>query len=418
MESTRRPRLTPEIADIRRAIRTALADAGLGPSVTPSGPAAPPSNPASPDAARPDAAVADSAAAHGRPLVLVGLSGGPDSLALAAGTAFEAPRAGLRAGAVIVDHGLQAGSADVAAEAARQATALGLDPVLVVRITVDHGETHRESAADTDPAETYSGPEAAARTGRYAAFVRALADTGATHILLGHTLDDQAETVLLGLARGSGPVSLHGMRRASGPYLRPLLGIRRTQTVAACTDAGLTPWADPHNAEHRFARVRVRETVLPVLERELGPGIAEALARTADLLREDTAALDEHTGELADACFEAVAGGIRVPVSALAGQPAALQNRLIRLAAARAVLRDDGAGSGNVVMALPRGATLAVARLVTDWHGQGPLDLPGVRVVRHDGWLVFTGPGLARHARPTEYAQSKGPSLPHGTPRH
>jgi tRNA(Ile)-lysidine synthase len=262
--------------------------------------------------------------------------------------------------------------------------------VLVVRITVDHGETQRGSAAGTDPAESYSGPEAAARTGRYAAFVRALADTGATHILLGHTLDDQAETVLLGLARGSGPVSLHGMLRVSGPYLRPLLGIRRTQTVAACTDAGLTPWTDPHNAEHRFARVRVRETVLPVLERELGPGVAEALARTADLLREDEEALRERTLELAEACFEAVTDGIRAPVSALAAQPAAVRNRLIRLAAARAAVPRASGTSATVVLALPRGATLAVGRLVTDWHGQGPLDLPGVRVVRHDGWLVFT----------------------------
>ncbi|MDY7542424.1 tRNA lysidine(34) synthetase TilS [Cryobacterium sp. 5B3] len=389
MESTRRPRLTPEIADIRRAIRSVLADAGLGPAVAPSGPAAPPSDPVLPDSALPD-----SGASHRRPLVLVGLSGGPDSLALAAGTAFEAPRAGLRAGAVIVDHALQPGSADVAAEAARQATALGLDPVLVVRIAVDHGENHRGSAADTDPdtdpAERYSGPEAAARTGRYAAFVRALADTGATHILLGHTLDDQAETVLLGLARGSGPVSLHGMLQVSGPYLRPLLGIRRGQTVAACTDAGLTPWMDPHNAEHRFARVRVRETVLPVLERELGPGVAEALARTADLLREDEEALRERTLELAEACFEAVTDGIRVPVAALGAQPAALRNRLIRLAAARAAVpRAPGTGA-FVVLALPREATLAVGRLVTDWHGQAPLDLPGVRVVRHDGWLVFT----------------------------
>ncbi|TFB98870.1 MULTISPECIES: tRNA lysidine(34) synthetase TilS [unclassified Cryobacterium] len=412
MESTRRPRLTPEIADIRRAIRVVLADAGLGSSATPPASGSEPSAPGTfvPGASAPDAET--------RGLVLVGLSGGPDSLALAAGTAFEAARAGLRAGAVIVDHALQPGSADVAAEAARQATALGLDPVLVVRITVDHGENHRGSAADTDPAETYSGPEAAARTGRYAAFVRALADTGASHVLLGHTLDDQAETVLLGLARGSGPVSLHGMLRVSGAYLRPLLGIRRAQTVAACTDSGLTPWTDPHNAEHRFARVRVRDTVLPALERELGPGVAEALARTADLLREDAAALDERAAELAGGSFEIVAGGIRVPVEVLAEQPVALRNRLIRLAAARTVLRAAGAGAGTVVMALPRGATLAVGRLVTDWHGQGPLDLPGVRVVRHDGWLVFTGPGLARHARPTEYAQSKGPSLPHGTPRH
>ena len=404
MESTRRPRLTPEIADIRRAIRAALTDAGIGVS-------------------------APEPSAGG--LVLVGLSGGADSLALAAGTAFEAPRAGLRAGALIVDHGLQPGSADVAAEAARQAAALGLDPVLSVRITVRHGE-RRGSGGDRvipDTTGSYSGPEAAARSGRYAAFERALRDTGATHILLGHTLDDQAETVLLGLARGSGPVSLHGMLRVSGPYLRPLLGIRRAQTHAACTDAGLTPWTDPHNAEHRFARVRVRETVLPVLERELGPGVAEALARTADQLREDAAALDERAVELAEGCFETVADGIRVPVDALAAQPAALRNRLIRLAAARTVLRAAGTGAGTVVLGLPRGATLAVDRLLTGWHGQGPLDLPGVRVERQNGRLVFSAAAAAAAAaaapapapalaRPTEHAQSKGPSLPHGTPRH
>jgi tRNA(Ile)-lysidine synthase len=230
-----------------------------------------------------------------------------------------------------------------------------------------------------------------ARAGRYAAFTRALADTGASHLLLGHTLDDQAETVLLGLARGSGPVSLHGMQRLSGPYLRPLLGIRRAQTHAACADAGLTPWTDPHNAEPRFARVRVRETVLPLLERELGPGIAEALARTADLLREDAEALDERTLELADGCFESGADGIRVPVAALAILPEALRTRLIRLAASRTVGHATGSA---VVLGLPRAATLAAARLVTDWHGQGALDAPGVRVERLDGWLVFTSSGL------------------------
>ena len=108
-------------------------------------------------------------------LVLVALSGGPDSLALAAATAFEAARAGIRAGAVIVDHDLQPGSADVAANAARQATSLGLDPVLVKLVTVG----------------TDGGPEAAARTARYTALAGAAAETGATRILLGHTLDDQ-----------------------------------------------------------------------------------------------------------------------------------------------------------------------------------------------------------------------------------
>ena len=206
-------------------------------------------------------------------LVLVALSGGPDSLALAAATAFEARG---RAGAVIVDHGLQDGSAATAERAAEQARALGLDPVRVVRVQVG----------------TDGGPEAAARTARYEALDAVAGELGAAAVLLGHTLDDQAETVLLGLARGSGAASLQGMAPEAGLYRRPLLGIRRQTTVQACADAGLEPWDDPQNADPGFTRVRVRQTVMPLLETELGPGVAEALARTAEQLREDSEALD------------------------------------------------------------------------------------------------------------------------------
>jgi tRNA(Ile)-lysidine synthase len=296
-------------------------------------------------------------------LVLVALSGGPDSLALAAAVAFEAPRAGLRAGAVIVDHALQAGSADVAAAASITATALGLSPVVVRRVEVG----------------TAGGPEAAARASRYAALEAAAVELGAAAVLLGHTLDDQAETVLLGLARGSGAASLQGMARRNGLYLRPLLGIRRALTVRACADAGLEAWLDPHNTDHAYSRVRVRTAVLPVLEAELGPGVAEALARTADQLREDSAALDHFAEEMAEDFAQIVEAGIALPVSALAAQPAALRQRLIRLVVA-----------SEFHLSLSRTQTLAVARLVTDWHGQKPLDLPGVKVDRRGGLLVFT----------------------------
>ncbi|TFC83471.1 tRNA lysidine(34) synthetase TilS [Cryobacterium cheniae] len=352
MESTRRPRLTPAIAEVRRHVRTLLAEAGPVP---------------------------------GGALVLVGLSGGADSLALAAAAAFEAPRAGLRAGAVIVDHALQAGSAGVAAEAARQAQELGLEPVLVLRVTVDHG---------TDA----GGPEASARTARYAAFAEALRETSASHILLGHTLDDQAETVLLGLARGSGPTSLQGMKPVSGPILRPLLGIRRARTRQFCVDAGLHPWQDPHNDDPRYTRVRVRQTALPALERELGPGVAEALARTAEQLREDSSALDDLARALSEQLSEPADHGIRLDAGRLESNPPAVRQRIIRFAVERAF-----------GVSLERVHTLAVLRLVTDWHGQKPLDLPSVRVVRQDGWLIITVPG---------HAPSKGPSRSHGTPRH
>ncbi|MCU1447176.1 tRNA lysidine(34) synthetase TilS [Cryobacterium sp.] len=342
MQSLRRPRLTPAIADLRRAVREQLPASGL---------------------------------------VLVGLSGGADSLALAAATAFEAARAGLGAGAVIVDHGLQAGSAGIAQVAAEQAADLGLDPVLIVPVTV------------TDAGG--NGPEAAARTARYAAFDSALAGTGAVAVLLGHTLDDQAETVLLGLARGSGARSLQGMAAISGRYRRPLLGIRRAQTRQACLDAGLTAWADPQNADPRYARVRVRSRVLPVLETELGPGVAQALARTADVLREDADALDALVPALVAAALSPAGAGSAVSVDRLAAQPAAIVHRMIRAVVA-----------GEFGVTLERDHTLAVARLVTHWHGQNALDLPGVRVERQGGTLVFSAP------RPT---QNKGPFRSHGT---
>nr|WP_246205357.1 tRNA lysidine(34) synthetase TilS [Agromyces salentinus] len=307
---------------------------------------------------------ADSANA---PLVLVALSGGADSLALAAATAFEAPRAGLRAGAVIVDHGLQAGSDEVAERAAAQARALGLDPVLVQRVEVA-GE---------------GGPEASARRARYAALDEAARATDAACVLLGHTLDDQAETVLLGLARGSGAASLAGMPARAGRYARPLLGIRRATTRQACEDAGLEPWDDPHNADSAYARVRVRERVLPVLEAELGPGIAEALVRTAEQLREDDDAFEAQIEEFIEEICEPAEAGIAITVGALSANPAALRQRIIR----HVVGSEFG-------VSLSRAQTLEVARLVTDWHGQGPLELPaGVRVTRSGRHLVFSTTG-------------------------
>jgi tRNA(Ile)-lysidine synthase len=316
-----RPSLPPAVADVRRAVRSALPDEGL---------------------------------------VLAALSGGPDSLALAAALAFEASG---RAGAVIVDHGLQADSETIADRTRTQAVALGLDPVVVLRVTVP-----------TDG----SGPEAAARTARYAALAAAARDTGAVAVLLGHTLDDQAETVLLGLARGSGSGSLQGMARASGLYRRPLLGLRRTTTVQACADAGLEPWDDPHNADPAYARVRVRRDVLPVLEAELGPGVAEALARTAEQLREDEEAFATMIDEVAEELAEFIDGGIAVAVGALAANPAALRQRIIRFV----VQSEFG-------VSLSRAHTLEIARLVTDWRGQTAVDVPGVRVVRSNGMIEF-----------------------------
>jgi tRNA(Ile)-lysidine synthase len=305
-------------------------------------------------------------------LVLAACSGGADSLALASALAFEGPRLGLRAGGVTVDHGLQPGSAAQASRVTQALTGLGLDPVLSVTVAV----------AQPGGQAAYPGPEAAARAARYAALDQVASAQAAAAILLGHTLDDQAETVLLGLARGSGARSLAGMAPRSGRYLRPLLGVRRAQTVAACAALGQLPWDDPHNSDPAFSRVRVRVRVLPALEAELGPGVALALARTARQLRADADVLDV----LATTEAERIADGRPGwDAAALAALPEAIRGRVLRSAAV---------ASGAPPGALSEHHVTQVDALVTDWRGQRWVDLPGgVRCLRRCGRLLFA-PGL------------------------
>jgi tRNA(Ile)-lysidine synthase len=295
--------------------------------------------------------------------VLVACSGGADSLALAGAIAFEAPRAGVPAGAVTVDHGLQPGSADRAAATATLLRNLGLAPVTVVRAVV--GPT--------------GGPEGAARSARYAALSTAATRNGA-RVALGHTLDDQAETVLLGLGRGSGPRSVAGMvehRVAGGAtWWRPLLGLRRATTRAACAALELPVWDDPWNADPAYTRVRLRTEALPLLEEILGGGVAPALARTAAQLREDLDALD------ALAAAHRRPGEAELRVADLAVLPVALRRRVLRL-----WLREGAVPDLQAVH------LAAVDALLTRWRGQGRVDLPGgAGVVRTSGRLVLQPP--------------------------
>jgi len=306
-------------------------------------------------------------------LVLVACSGGADSLALAAATAFVAPRLGLRAGAVTVDHGLQPGSDERAAEIAVLLAKLGLDPV-------------RSTAVTVAPAGA-SGPENAARVARYGALDAAAAAYGAAAVLLGHTLDDQAETVLLGLARGSGGRSLAGMAARRGRYRRPLLAVRRAVTAAACAELGLEPWQDPHNCDFRFTRARVRHQALPALEAALGPGVAEALARTAAQLRADAECLDDLAFAESGQLRQAGSDPAGLDVAWLASLPAAIRTR---------VLRDAAVMAGCPPGALAAGHIGQVDALVTAWRGQRWADLPGgVRARRQAGkvWFSSTGRG-------------------------
>jgi tRNA(Ile)-lysidine synthase len=295
------------------------------------------------------------------PVVIAAVSGGADSLALAAAATHAAPGLGMRVVAVIVDHGLQPGSDAIARTAAETLRSLGIGSEIV---PVDVG--------------TVGGPEAAARTARYAALDEAARRHGALAVLLGHTLDDQAETVLLGLARGSGAGSLQGMAEVSGRLVRPFLAVRRSDTRAAVAELGLEPWEDPQNDDDAFARVRVRARVLPVLEAELGPGIAEALARTAEQAKEDAEAFDEMIEEFIEEICEPAEAGLSVDVGPLAANPAALRHRMIRYVA-----------RGEFGVSLSRAHTLAIAALVTDWRGQGPIDVPGIRVSRNGRRLHF-----------------------------
>jgi tRNA(Ile)-lysidine synthase len=294
--------------------------------------------------------------------VLVACSGGADSLALAAAAIFEGKRAGIKVGAVIVEHGLQAATKQVAADTAKLLTDLGAQPVLVKEVKVGK----------------VGGPESAARDARYSAIDAAVKEVTARFVMLAHTINDQAETVLLGLARGSGNKSLNGMTELTGRYLRPLLQISRAQTEAFCQDSGLAYWSDPHNLDKKYARVRVRETVLPLLESELGPGVVDALARTAAQLQEDEVVLAELAKEYFDEFVKIRSTAIEIPVVEFGKMPLAIRHRVLAMALAK--------------MGAPEFARvhiLAVDALVDDWHGQKPLTLPGVRVERNANQIVL-----------------------------
>jgi len=305
--------LHPALAAVRLAVRRALAD--LAPGST----------------------------------VLVACSGGADSLALLAATVFEGHKEALAVVGVTVDHGLQEGSAAHAEAVSEQMRSLGVDQSAVATVSVNAPGL---------------GPEAAAREARYGVLGELAERFSADVVLLGHTLDDQAETVLLGLARGSGARSLAGMRPGFDRFRRPLLGVLRADTETACVVDGIEWWTDPHNSDERYTRVRVRTKVMPLLEDELGPGVAATLARTAEQVRADSDLLDS----MAQAALDEVGSPDGIVVGKLGLLPPAIRTRVIRLAALAA---------GSPGSELFHQHVLAVDALVTDYRGQKWIDLPG-----------------------------------------
>ncbi|MFM7501533.1 MAG: tRNA lysidine(34) synthetase TilS [Actinomycetota bacterium] len=296
--------------------------------------------------------------------VLVAASGGADSSALAAALLLECKTKSIKVIALIIDHGLQKNSADVTHETKRTLTKIGYENIEIRRVTV----------------EITDGLEASARRARYQALKDVANSHSAVAIFLGHTRDDQAETVLLGLSRGSGSRSLSGMAARVDRYRRPLLAITRAQTEAACEEAGIKFWQDPHNQSMEFTRVRVREVVLPTMEKEIGPGISDALARSAKLLRDDADALDY----LSDEIFSKLEPA-SLDLSTLEAQPRAIRTRILRRAIYLA-----GAPQGS----LSADHIEPVEALITAWKGQGSISLPGgVTVARISGRLSLSKSG-------------------------
>ncbi|MGS2808182.1 tRNA lysidine(34) synthetase TilS [Nocardia sp. MW-W600-9] len=288
------------------------------------------------------------AARGGASPVVVGLSGGADSLALAAAAVVETGAVT----AVVVDHGLQDGSAEVARRAARQAIAVGCVDAVVVPVRVGRA----------------GGVEAAARVARYEALEAA---RDGRPVLLGHTLDDQAETVLLGLARGSGGRSIQGMAAWNEPWGRPLLAVRRARTRQMCADLGIEPWEDPHNLDPAYTRVRVRTEVLPLLEDVLGGGVAQALARTADQLRADGEVLDALTADLLRAATVGGSGLADSDRPALSIEILATAAPALRRRTIRAWLAEQGIGG------VLNAHLQAIDELVSNWRGQGGVAVAG-----------------------------------------
>jgi len=291
--------------------------------------------------------------------ILFGCSGGADSLALALALLLES--SGTKVIPVVVDHGLQSSSAQITAQ--------------TISKLKDIGYTQIESAIAQ--VKITDGLEASARRARYQIFNQFIDSHQPKYFLLAHTLNDQAESVLLGLARGSGARSLSGMALENNIYVRPLLKISRQTTEAACHEAGVEFWSDPHNEDLRFARVRTRKNVLPNLEENLGPGITDALVRSADLLRDDADALDSFARE-----YFAQTDPSNLSVNELERLPRAIRTRVLRLAIYQA-----GAPSGS----LSAEHINSAEALISDWHGQKELSLPGdVKLLRNSGRITLS----------------------------
>lgn len=292
--------------------------------------------------------------------VVVAVSGGADSLLLAHCLVLEGADLALTIHGVVIDHQLQPNSGEIALEAKNSLIQLGITSVDVIAVNVDKRD----------------GIEADARRARYEALNAYAKKVGAAAIFLGHNQDDLAESVLLGLTQGAGTKSLAGMAEHDGIYRRPFLTVSREEVLMACAEAQITYWSDPHNDDERFTRVKIRKQVIPFLESEMGPGIKEALARSARIFREDSDALDTLTDEI----FATIADPSSIEIALLEPLPSAVRKRVIRRALARL--------GASRVTAEQLGW---VDALISQWRGQKEVALPaGVTARRESGRLALS----------------------------
>ena len=297
-------------------------------------------------------------------LVLVGCSGGADSLALVWTTSVVGKRLELTTGAVIVDHQLISESNDVAQNAKKQCEELGIEKIIIKKVEVN---------------QTNEGLEAAARIARYEAFENVLHETNAKVILLAHTQDDQAETVLMRLTRGSGAKSLSGMSAISGKYLRPFLHLRKKIVHDSLDLIGMKAWQDPANFDNQYLRVKVRQELMPKLIEVLGEGAISSLDKTSQLLRLDNQALDELAQQFVDAQDDVKKNGLKV--KELENLPEAIRTRVLKICAVASGVHPGPFSFEHIE---------AIDALVKNWHGQGNVDLPGfIQATRVDGSLRF-----------------------------
>lgn len=328
--------------------------------------------------------------------VVVAVSGGADSLCLLHAMVRLRRLLRVRVACFHFDHRLRAGSERDAAYVRGQARRLGVPFVL--------------RRADSGPARGES-VEAWARTARYQALFEVVEETTAVAAAVGHTADDQAETVLMALLRGGGLEALTGMEPVSPPVVRPLLGVSRAETEAFCRALRLRPRIDPMNDDPSYLRVAIRRDILPLVSERAGRDVRQAVVRTAGLLRQDARLLERLASEAAEAVVVRDPGPPsgppegppvrRLRAEALAALPRPLAGRVVREA-----LLDLGC--------VPEAAHVAAVLDLAGNRTGARATLPGGLLARREtGYVALSRPSPGRHdaaaaARPQPWSRNEG----------